>query len=168
MHHSLLLITNTPSKREIKRLMAPFEETYGKRKSKLATEYDDEDGYWYNPNAHWDWYEVGGRYRGRIPARRGVKSPVDDDLLQYDWYRKYIAPDCYTYAKVEDINLNEFDPNKWFCVLTPDGVWHERETLLWRDGDYVVTSNDSMFADFVESFVTPYAGCTAVAIDVHI
>ena len=30
----------------------------------LELEYDDEPGYWENPNAKWDWYQLGGRWNG--------------------------------------------------------------------------------------------------------
>ena len=43
--------------------------------------YEDDDcevdertgrrGYWQNPNARWDWLEIGGRFSGRLRARKG-------------------------------------------------------------------------------------------------
>lgn len=33
----------------------------------------DEDGYWTNPNSHWDWYVVGGRYQRKFLPKDGVE-----------------------------------------------------------------------------------------------
>lgn len=31
-------------------------------------------GYWENPNAKWDWYQIGGRYSGRLVTKKGSKG----------------------------------------------------------------------------------------------
>lgn len=44
----------------------------------FAEERDPETGkygYWENPNAKWDWYAIGGRWRGNVRAHRGWVSP---------------------------------------------------------------------------------------------
>jgi len=33
-------------------------------------------GYWNNPNRKWDWYQMGGRYRGRFVLKRGAPGIV--------------------------------------------------------------------------------------------
>ena len=37
---------------------------------------DDEGryGYWYNPNAKWDWYQLGGRWTGLLKLKRTINS----------------------------------------------------------------------------------------------
>ena len=45
------------------------EEAVGKQKC-------DEEGYWTNPNSHWDWYVVGGRYQRKFLPKDGVEYDV--------------------------------------------------------------------------------------------
>ena len=37
--------------------------------------------YHYNPNAKWDWYNIGGRWRYQLKVPKGVPSVVDQDLI---------------------------------------------------------------------------------------
>lgn len=37
----------------------------------------------YNPDSKWDWYQVGGRYAGRIVVREGVE--IDDPSFSWGW-----------------------------------------------------------------------------------
>lgn len=60
---------------------AYMEEVYGARDPK-AGRYGD----WWNPNARWDWYVIGGRWTGYFilkPGRAGVGEPgAADDIAQ--------------------------------------------------------------------------------------
>jgi len=38
-------------------------------------------GYWYNPNAHWDWYEIGGRWRGYFKLKKGTKGTLGESRV---------------------------------------------------------------------------------------
>lgn len=44
-------------------------------------------GYWQNPNAKWDWFVIGGRYRGRLKLKDGSTS---DSALKRDINFRYI------------------------------------------------------------------------------
>lgn len=57
-----------------------------------------------NPQAKWDWYEIGGRWCRRFPS----------DVIEAT-------------ALLEKTNLTELLP---FAMITPDGLWHERETFI--------------------------------------
>ena len=69
-----------------KRLTMTDEEIY-----ELATKWYDEDeigsdGEVYssrNPDSKWDWYEVGGRYAGRIAVKDGVE--IDEPNFSWGW-----------------------------------------------------------------------------------
>ncbi len=50
------------TKSYIEKMMLPFSETT--EDPQYATE--KEDGYLHNPNGHWDWYRVGGRWDGEL------------------------------------------------------------------------------------------------------
>jgi hypothetical protein len=41
-------------------------------------------GYWHNPNAKWDWYEVGGRWTGYLPLKDGYTGIVGQPGLMTD------------------------------------------------------------------------------------
>jgi len=59
----------------------PIKELYASAAA-FATGYHDYEvrdgryGYYTNTNGHWDWYEIGGRWRGRIPYARSVR-PIE-------------------------------------------------------------------------------------------
>ena len=69
-------------------------------------EETDEEGNIYstsNPDAKWDWWEIGGRWQGLLKVgERRVNS-----------------------AFVKDIDFSE--PFSTYAILTPDGEWHEQE-----------------------------------------
>ncbi len=168
MHYSLLLISNKGTyKRTIKQLMRPFEEVFARKRNddRLDTR-NEESGLWRNSKAEWDWYEIGGRYRGRIPAARGTKTKRDEYFMRYDWYMKYDRRGCYDYAKVSDIRTDVIDPNDWFCVLLPDGTWHTQERYE-LNGKAINTIRNPEWDDFVANFIEPYMDCDAVCIDCH-
>jgi len=60
---------------EILRIMAPYDETLE------VEQYTDEgDTYWINPSGFWDWYQIGGRWKGtHVP---GYKPSEDPDHLK--------------------------------------------------------------------------------------
>lgn len=61
-----------------------------------------EFGFWENPNAKWDWWQIGGRWNGLLKASEGIKG--EDSLV-------YPTPDLegrYAQARVKDIN---FEPD---------------------------------------------------------
>lgn len=65
-------------------------EHYGNDISKVADQYcgysiDKETGkygYWENPNAKWDWWQIGGRYAGLLP----IKTQLPEDHLKVAAY----------------------------------------------------------------------------------
>lgn len=55
-------------------------------KEYCADEWDEEVhdyGYWENPNAKWDWYQIGGRYAGCIKVNK--KTAVDYGFGEKSW-----------------------------------------------------------------------------------
>lgn len=122
MHFSLLVLAD--GTKTLEEIMKPFYETY------------DEDADSFTENSKWDWYEVGGRWRGLIEANIGGHGERDS----FDFERHRLRPDarkpytagCFDIARVCDIT--SLDTNMLHDVLTPDGVWHESETY-YPDGD---------------------------------
>ena len=111
--------------------------------------YDEEQedyGYWENPNAKWDWWQIGGRWKGFLKAKEGkvgAKSlvyPIEDEQGRY------------AQSKVADI---DFEPNKdkydkalrWWEVVVEgsplkDGE-EERNFLNFYNREYLFKSYKS-------------------------
>jgi len=62
----------------------------------------------YNPSSKWDWYELGGRWSGKLVLKESG-AHVDSAL-----YKDIALP----------IELT-------FAFVTPDGVWHEKAKMGW-------------------------------------
>ena len=75
-HYTVAVFTHTED--EVDELLAPFNEVVepGSPYAEF-NEHEDADvdpvtgkkGYWYNPNARWDWYSVGGRWAGQLKLK---------------------------------------------------------------------------------------------------
>lgn len=81
-HFSVLVVcpdgtTLKDYKERVDALMAPYDENR-EVVWEASDEYDD-GGTWHNPDGHWDYWVVGGRWRGYFPVAPGLNS---DDLTQ--------------------------------------------------------------------------------------
>ena len=80
------------------------------------TEIDEQGnkryGYRCNPNAKWDWYSEGGRWRGFIKGTDG-RNCDSAPFAEIDW----------------DAMLT--DEHAPFCFVSADGVWHEKGEMGW-------------------------------------
>ena len=76
-HFSVLVLTREGQ--DVEGLLLPYmENCCGEPPREYMEFFEDEEcevdeetgrrGYWQNPNARWDWYEVGGRFRGMLRA----------------------------------------------------------------------------------------------------
>lgn len=50
-----------------------YYETKEEAKRAVGKQKCDEDGYYTNPNSHWDWYVVGGRFQRKFLPKEGVE-----------------------------------------------------------------------------------------------
>lgn len=73
MHYCALLITKEfPTKETIERIMKPFsEEDFYKDEASETRE---------RPAFLWDWYQIGGRYNGRLKLKYG-----EENTAKYNW-----------------------------------------------------------------------------------
>jgi hypothetical protein len=97
----------------------------------------------WNPDGKWDWYEIGGRWRGRL--RGNVVRAA---------------------TLLANPKLKELLP---FGMLTPDGLWHERETLVgqgWMKWQLQRTS-PSRWLQFVCKALKSNPDCRVVCVDIH-
>lgn len=96
-------------------------------------------GYWENPNARWDWYQIGGRWSTRFASNtRPVKQ-----------------------LTVTDTNDTPF------AVVTPDGKWHEKGEVGWW-GVVHNEREEQSWMDEVRSIYAQNQDKIAVVVDCHI
>lgn len=110
---------------------------------KLDEEMNDY-GYWENPNAKWDWYEIGGRWNKLLL----VKDSVDIEKLGGPSWgnlesEKKEGPEGYKYVnacKIKDLELDKmiegtYEKEKRFWELVVEGQEpknkEEEETVKW-------------------------------------
>ena len=89
----------------------------------------DKDGVWreyskYNPDAQWDWYQIGGRWAGKIIVKEGVK--FDAPCFSWGWSQEAIdqrlkerRTDSALLKDIENI-----DDSFYTCyAVLKDGEW---------------------------------------------
>lgn len=92
--------------------------------------YDERDaqmgryGYWENPNAKWDWYQIGGRFAGLLKLKEGAASGIKGER---SWTNEetVIPKNQVDSAKVKDIDFSmdekEYKENVRFWELVVEG-----------------------------------------------
>ena len=93
----------------------------------------------YNPKSKWDWYQVGGRWRGRIPGDEVKMSEVDIDKI-----------------------------NTPYAFVTPDGEWVERGEMGWFGISSNEMNEDEWDAKFREYLKTLDKDIILTLVDCHI
>ncbi len=97
----------------------------------------------FNPNAKWDWYEIGGRWDGHLPGN--VLSAA---------------------ALLNRSDLKSLLPA---ALVTPDGSWHQRETFVsegWMHGRFERTSDRDWLTEVREALGS-HPEHRVVCVDVH-
>lgn len=190
MSHYMLAIIHKPEQK-IEDLLAPFDENksvdpyiiYSRDEAiKRAREMDfkgtDDEAYammidgretdadgniysTYNPDSKWDWYEIGGRFKGHLKIKDagcradeariknvdfGIDQKVYDDALDFwdvvvDKTKKPTeGRDYMTIFKIEYFKKYYKDRETYarimasfstYAVITPDGEWHSAGEMGW-------------------------------------
>lgn len=123
---------------------------------------EDEEGYWYNPDGKWDWFEVGGRWYGRLEATKGEHGERAYGMDRPD------REGHYDIARVSDLT----SVPEVYSVLTPDGEWYDREEfredLKDEEHPFGRFVPDEHWKDrFEERFIEPHRDCVAYLVDYH-
>ena len=110
-HFNVAVFSHTPD--EVDALLAPFIEQV-EPYSPYAVFEEDEDyevdtatgkpARWYNPNARWDWYCVGGRWRGQLKLLEGRKGWYGSDYSEEE--RKQLEKGRCDCAHVNDCDFS--------------------------------------------------------------
>lgn len=174
---------------------------YSESDETYCTEVEiDEDGdeWRFNPNAKWDWWDIGGRWCDTIPLKNGKyatyasiadinfgidKNKYDNLIKEWDavvenkgvdenkkpYY--FYNPEYYTsrYASKEEFAEKE---SKWFpfAFVDPDGKWHEKGEMGWFGINDATRNSISVYEkEFKEcSDICKKLGYAVVIVDCHI
>ena len=162
--------------------------------------FDEEEkayGYYENPNAKWDWWQVGGRFRDLLVTRDGfcdiskIKDvDFSEDKERYDesirWWEVVVEgyplregekeDDFFNFYKIEYLKEKYKTKENYakcqsvfatFAVITPDGKWYEKGNMGW----WACVSNEDYNWDlnFKERFIdTANPDWTITIVDCHI
>lgn len=144
----------------------------------------------YNPDAKWDWWQIGGRWTGvltdhdpetdprnletcRSCTGTGVYTNPQDGLSgvchqcsgsgqSTKWPTQWASYDGDV-VPVSDLELTEYPE----ALVTPDGQWHQEAEQGW----FGCTSCDIDYKEWeelVDALLEKYGDCTAVVVDCHI
>lgn len=87
-------------------------------------------GYWYNPNAKWDWWEVGGRWNNKLTIADGQtlkrvnSARIKNLLLETESYLEKHYKSQEEYADLESLFYTH-------AVVDKDGYWYEKGEMGW-------------------------------------
>lgn len=195
MSHFVVSVIHKPDQ-DIDELLAPYmENCCGTPDYKYLEFYEDEEyevdpvmgkrGYWQNPNAKWDWYQIGGRWSGYFEH-----NGKEYNTIPVDWYPEGIDQKRYDNA-IADYNkwksgvaseeelpfelaffkreyIEEKYPTAEFyamiraanwerAVVTPDGQWHEVGEMGWfACSDETGQETYDWAVNFEKNFIAQY------------
>ena len=111
----------------------------------------------HNPDGKWDWYEIGGRYNGRI---RGVQAPRP--------YQPTADIGTNTLAADELLRSDDFSKRVPHAVLTPHGEWIERSSFnSTMSGWYVREEPSRLWQQRVRRILRTFVDYRVVCVDAH-
>ena len=123
-----------------------FEECYKKNGDDWNgnTWRKDEDGVWreysrYNPDAHWDWYEIGGRWAGKIVVKEGVE---------------YVKPN-FSWGWPEDDKRKVLEQRRTDTALLKDieNVEHLSAYAVVMDGSWIDNGYEDMPKERIQKII---------------
>ena len=157
-----------------------------KDKTEFAEEYFgytiDEHGrygHWYNPDAKWDWWVLGGRWRRMLTLKKGVKPEWPDagenGVFGEAGNTKIPKGEtCVDVARFKDIDFaKSFGKTERFStysVLDERGDWHEAGSMGWFGiSNASEEEEDEFHREFVKDHLEGTDPETIIAIvDCHI
>lgn len=111
-------------------------------------------GYFHNPNAQWDWYEIGGRWQGELKTKSGMSCDK---------------------AEVKDIDFNSMsasaEEKRWsiHAMLDLEGKWHQQGKMGWFGMSDTTPDGEKTFTDHLHKYIADVNPDTyLVIVDCHI
>lgn len=117
----------------------------------------------YNPQAKWDWYEIGGRWQGRLKIREAALAVAGQPGV-FD--NPPALAGGMDIARAGDIeNLSEMD---CFALLTPEG-WEAQAKMGWWAVTYERTQSEEDWDAHVREVLAGLPPDAVIAmVDCHI
>lgn len=151
-------------------------------------------GYWENPNAKWDWWQIGGRWTAAWDKSYDPKTDPENQeicwLCQGTGERKDMnCPNGCNACNGKGIQIKW--PTSWkskpdsnifplskvlpdilddslhvpFAIITPDGKWNEAGEMGWWG---IVKNEKDDWKEQAKQILTAHKNCTAIVVDCHI
>ena len=110
------------------RVRVPFKERYSSFEQ-FCSDYHGSDpdpktgkhGYWHNENAKWDWYQIGGRWRGYFQIKAGVAPVIGPSGVGGNEPN----PGCSDVARVGDLDFDRIERESREAAEKFWGEWQE-------------------------------------------
>lgn len=138
MSHFSVLVIHRPDE-TVEELLAPYDEDPTFVAPELLQFVPDDDcdadpdtgqrGYWHNPLAKWDWWEIGGGWHSALPLKRGGRAD-SARISEIDFPSEGQGAPFHTYAVVKDGEWEEVGAMGWFGI----GTETEEEAAEWARG----------------------------------
>lgn len=162
-------------------LLAPYEEVFEEDSpyTEFVEDEDDNESYWRNPNAKWDWYDIGGRWKNMLRTKYGKRVNVElvsncdfkPDKAAYDYAVRFWEINVEGKPKAEDDTndyFNLYKPEYYtelygtkenyaensarfstFAFVDADGGWHEQGEMGFWG---LSTTNRDSLAAYLDEF----------------
>lgn len=131
-HFNVAVFSHTPD--EVDALLAPFIEQV-EPYSPYAVFEEDEDyevdtatgkpGRWYNPNARWDWYCVGGRWRGQLKLLEGKTGRYGSDCTSDEQEMLPNLQRCFQPRRCDSARVQD-------CDFSQDQEAYKKAIRFWE------------------------------------
>jgi hypothetical protein len=103
------------------------------------TEHNGMYGYWHNPKAKWDWYQMGGRWRGFFPMKLTAEAMGKAKVGDAGAFGNEAKPQHADQLRIEDIDFEGADLEVAVEANKRFDVWEElinefdpkHETVSW-------------------------------------
>jgi hypothetical protein len=123
----------------LKEKKIPFKniyKTFAEFCEKWHGSHADEDGnygYWFNPDAKWDWYQIGGRWHGFFWQKRGADSGEQGDKSWCNEMDKFDARQVDSILK-KDVDLEAMraeDVQQWTASYEKAQKEQNKKAMKW-------------------------------------
>ena len=204
-HFSVAVISKKPE--DVDSLLEPFWEDLDKNSGACEFildkngDYDEEkkaNGYWVNPIARWDWYEIGGRFADKLRTPNGkcdqaqIKDvdfssdqeaynrairywevvvegkPLRDDESKDDFFTLYTPPYFIYQYKSKENYAHHCSDFETWALITPDGEWHETGHLGWHGVHSETYESREKYTDFLKQCIGDLPDLWITIVDCHI
>lgn len=146
-----------------------------------------------NPQAKWDWWQIGGRWTGTLGEYDPEKDPANIETCdlchgtgkrrdmvvaggcngcrgegrRVKWPTSWRAGGAEVGNVAPALEILKDDKRIPFAIVTPDGAWSEKGKMGWFGCVSDAKGKDDWRAQ-ARQIVEAHADCTAVVIDCHI